>query len=122
MVSAYTLVSLFPIQFSRGDEFRTTFADLGNIRGLLPSNINIMALTATATKATLATVKKRLAMQDPVIIGLTPDRPNIKLIVDRCPDLHELCVVLAKWRNGLGLQKQLFSVGLYRIVPRCVLY
>ena len=36
-----------------------------------------MALTATATKATFAIVKTCLAMQDPVIIGLAPDRPNI---------------------------------------------
>ena len=55
-----------------------------------------MALTATATKATLASVKSRLAMQDPVVIGLTPERPNIKLIVEPCPDLHKLCEVLAK--------------------------
>ena len=55
-----------------------------------------MALTATATKATLASVKSRLAMQDPVVIGLTPERPNIKLIVEPCPDLNKLCEVLAK--------------------------
>ena len=80
----------------RGDEFRSAFADLGSIRSLLPTNIPIMALTATATKDTLASVKKRLAMQDPVIVGLPPDRPNIKLITEPCPELCKLCEVLAK--------------------------
>ena len=76
------------IYFYRGDDFRTAFADLGSIRSLLPSTVNIMALTATATKATVSIVVSQLAMQDPAIIGLAPDRPNIKLVVDRCPDLY----------------------------------
>ena len=55
-----------------------------------------MALTATATKTTLASVNSRIAMQNPVVIGVTPERPNIKLIVEPCPDLYQLCEVLAK--------------------------
>ena len=55
-----------------------------------------MALTATATDATLASVKSRLAMEDVVIIGLRPDRSNIKLIVEPCPDIIVLCESLAK--------------------------
>ncbi|XP_065894572.1 ATP-dependent DNA helicase RecQ-like [Dysidea avara] len=55
-----------------------------------------MALTATAIKTTLSSVKSRLAMEDPVIVGLPPDRSNIKMIVEPCPDLSELCEELAK--------------------------
>ena len=55
-----------------------------------------MALTATATKTTLSSVKSRLAMEDPVIVGLPPDRSNIKMIVEPCPDLSELFEELAK--------------------------
>ena len=82
--------------FVRGDEFRSAFADIGNIRSLLPADIPIMALTATATKDTLSSVKMRLAMKDPVIVGLPPDRPNIKLVTEPCPELSELCEALAK--------------------------
>ena len=71
----------------RVDEFRRTFADLGNVQSLLPTNFNAMALTATATKATLACVMFRLGMQNPVIIGLSPDIPNIKHTVEPCPDI-----------------------------------
>ena len=76
--------------YFQGDEFRRAFADLGNVRSLLPTNINVMALTATATKATLDCVIARLGMQNPVVIGLAPDRPNIKLTVETCP--NELCL------------------------------
>ena len=58
----------------RGDEFRTAFADIGNIRSLLPKKVNIMALTATSTKTTLSSVKSRLAMKDAVVIGLPPEK------------------------------------------------
>jgi len=55
-----------------------------------------MALTATTTKDTLTCVKKRLAMQDPVIVGLPPNRPNIKLVTEPCPELRKFCKALAK--------------------------
>jgi len=58
--------------------------------------LNVMALTATATRTTLSSVNSRLAMVDPVIVGLPPDRSNIKMIVEPYPDLSELCKNLAK--------------------------
>jgi len=61
-----------------------------------PKEVNVMALTATATDATLASVKSRLAMKDVVIIGLRQDRSNIKLIVELYPDITVLCESLAK--------------------------
>ena len=65
----------------RGDEFRTDFADIGNIRSLLPKKVNIMALTVTSTETTLSSVKSRLTMEDAVV---PPDRSNIKMIVEPC--------------------------------------
>jgi len=35
-------------------------------------------------------------MQNPAIIGLPPDRPNIKLSVQPCPNIPKLCEWLAK--------------------------
>jgi len=45
---------------------------------------------------TLSSVKSRLAMEDPMIVGLPPYRSNIKMIVEPCSDLSELCENLAK--------------------------
>ena len=74
---------------SRGDDFRLVFAELGTLRSILPSRINILALTATASKPTLDAVVHRLAMVDPVIIGIPPNRPNIFLSVKPCLQLKE---------------------------------
>ena len=40
-----------------------------------------MALTATATYATFEAVKQRLSLQDPVLVTVSPNRPNIFLAV-----------------------------------------
>ena len=43
--------------YFRGDSFRKTFAIIGEVRSIIPSHVNIMALTITATKETLEVVK-----------------------------------------------------------------
>ena len=45
---------------------------------MVPKSLNVMALTATATEQTVATVKKQLAMDDPIMVGLNLERSNIK--------------------------------------------
>ena len=67
------------------------FAKLGNVRSLLPDKVNILALTATATRNILECITSRLAMDKPTVIGLPPDRPNIKLSVQSCPSIATLC-------------------------------
>ena len=83
-----------------GDEFRVTFAEIGNVRSLIPKAVKILALTATATKETLESVIGRLALQDPAIIGLPPDRNNIKYSVKECPSMKELCHKLTDELNS----------------------
>ena len=55
-----------------------------------------MALTVTSTKTTLSSVKSQLTMEDAVVIGLPPDRSNIKMIVEPCTDMMVLCESLSK--------------------------
>jgi superfamily II DNA helicase RecQ len=38
--------------YCRGEYFRREFSNLGQVRSLIPSTVNVMALTATATKTT----------------------------------------------------------------------
>ena len=51
----------------------------------------MLALTATATKETLECVTSRLSLEDPVVIGLPPDRANIKYSVMQLVAIPELC-------------------------------
>ena len=48
-----------------------------------------MALTATATKGIFEIIKERLSLNDPVVIGISPNRPNIFLSVS--PPMQLMC-------------------------------
>lgn len=68
--------------------FRETFSDLHELRSLAPS-VNIMTLTATATRATRETSMDVLLMNHPHVILESPGKPNIAYSVyyipkDRC--------------------------------------
>ncbi len=43
----------------------------------------MLCLTATATKKTLVKIRELLALKDPLVLELPPDRPNIRLDVKR---------------------------------------
>ena len=61
-----------------GDQFRPTFAQIGDLRSLIPSTVNVMALTATATSETFDVVRYRLSMDKPTLIALPPHSNSIK--------------------------------------------
>ena len=56
---------------------------------MLPEDVNIMALTATASQATCKQVCRTLGMVRPAYIIKTPDKPNIHLSVKQKPDSVE---------------------------------
>ena len=63
---------------TRGDQFRTTFAQIGDLRSLIPTTVNILALTATATLETVDVVKCRLSMDKLTLMALPPHSNNMK--------------------------------------------
>lgn len=50
---------------------------LGEVRSLIPTGVNIMALMATATKLTRQKVVSILGMINPVVVSISPHKPNI---------------------------------------------
>ena len=60
-----------------GDDFRPEFKKLGRLRSIIPKNVNIMALTATATDTLRLSVEKILGMIDSVVIEQSPDKGNV---------------------------------------------
>lgn len=60
--------------------FRKYYAKLADIRAMIPANIPLMAMTATATIQTRKDVIKNLAMFNVHIVEESPNRPNIKLV------------------------------------------
>ena len=55
----------------------------------MPEPIKLMALTATATTSLTKDVIKILGMKDPVVVSLSPSRPNIKYKVETHESLDE---------------------------------
>ncbi|XP_065884181.1 ATP-dependent DNA helicase RecQ-like isoform X2 [Dysidea avara] len=78
-----------------GDNFRVAFAKLGTLRSILPTSVNVMALTATATQEILKCVENRLDLKDVVLIGIHSGRPNIKFIVKPSIDLNDLAAIVS---------------------------
>ena len=76
---------------SRGENFRKAFFEIGTLRSLVSTSVNMMALTATATKETVSTVMLHLAMDDPQMIGLNAERSNIKYFVKPSIPVDEFC-------------------------------
>ncbi|WAR23160.1 hypothetical protein MAR_036829 [Mya arenaria] len=62
------------------DPFRELFGKIGKVRSLCPG-VPFLVLTATASKRTRQTIKKKLCMDLPVEIVECPDRVNTKLNV-----------------------------------------
>ena len=60
------------------DQFRTTFTQIGDLRSLNPTTVNILALTATAALETVDVVKCRPSMDKLTLIALPPHSNNIK--------------------------------------------
>lgn len=65
----------------RGDDFRKEYSRLGDVRSILPPKVNVMALTATATKKLREEICTTLKMKNPTVISVSPDKPNITLYV-----------------------------------------
>lgn len=54
----------------RGHNFRTEYSRLGEVRSILPRGVNVMALTATATKTLRKDVIDLLSMDSPFLVSV----------------------------------------------------
>ena len=85
-----------------GDQFRVVFSHIGDIRSLVPSHVNLMALTATATSDTLYSVVQRLSLKQPVIIAMSPYRNNISYKLADKATIDELTTELCEELKSKG--------------------
>ena len=80
--------------YFRGEYFRQEFRHLGAVRSLIPSHVNIMAMTATATTATRNEIATILSLDNPVVVAASPDKSNISYQVRRKTTLEEVFMPL----------------------------
>jgi len=53
------------------------FSEIGNVQCLFPKFVNILALTATATMETFNSISKSLLLNNPILVGLPPNRATL---------------------------------------------
>ncbi|MHB9147049.1 MAG: RecQ family ATP-dependent DNA helicase [Candidatus Amoebophilus sp.] len=68
-----------------GYDFRPAYLDIAELRPLLP-NVNIIALTATATRAVKQDIQDKLAFKNPVVFQKSFNRDNLAYLVKRTDD------------------------------------
>ena len=81
--------------FYRGDNFRLNYSCLGEVRSLVPSHVHVMALTATASKASRATIIFSLGMKNTCLIAVHPHKKNIFYAVKEKVNMKDLIKPLA---------------------------
>ena len=86
MCGRESVLILSHFSFRGGGNFREEFSNIGEARSIIPRYINVMALTATATKATREFVQQSLCMTNCSVIQKLPNRLNIKYTVQSKPD------------------------------------
>ena len=79
----------------RGKSFRREFSNLGEVRSNIPESVRGMALTATATNTTRASVIKSLDMQKPTLVYVPPLKDNILYVVAEKSSISRMFTPLA---------------------------
>jgi len=72
-----------------GDIFRQTMLRIHEVRSLVPTSICLLALTATATKSICDDVSKILGMRNPLVVAVTPCKPNLIYYVRKNKRMEE---------------------------------
>ena len=72
--------------FFRGETFRKEFANLGEVRSIIPPEVKVMA---TATVQTRKAECKTLGMVNVAVIAESPNKENIKYVVHHNPGTLE---------------------------------
>ena len=90
----------------RDESFHHEFSHLGEMQSIIPDDVKMMALTATATMKTKASIIKLLDMQKPVAIYVPPLKDNIIHAVTKKISISQafepFCTLLATMRTKTG--------------------
>ena len=113
------LLNIIPfLVLHRGSGFREEFSNISEARSILPSQINLMALTATASARTRRVILSSLCMhnRDPCVILRVPNKMNITYSVQTKPKSKlSLLMPLVKTvkENGVNTPKTLIFCPTY---------
>ena len=95
----------------RGETFRQSLKNLGEIRSLLQEDVKCLALTATATKALRVKVSELIGLVKPLVIAVSPCKQNMMYAVSKFNTIEETFAPVLK---GIKTQRTSF--------PRMIIY
>lgn len=95
----------------RGGDFRTDYARLGEIQSILSPDVNMMAVTATATQQLRRCIIHTLGMISLFVISVSPDKPNICYGVVQFKSLKQTFGPLVEKISRMQIE-----------TPRCVIF
>ena len=98
-----------------GDQFRRAFSEIGTLRSVIPRNVNILALTATATTETFHLTSKSLGMTNAQLVSLPPHRDNIRYEVAPKVTMMEFVATTEGEKNSLS-QDNCVCSEVYRLL------
>ena len=77
------------INTNRGSTFRESLLRIGEIRSIIPENIPVMALTATATHSLRTQLAEIIGMKKPAMVILSPCKSNLMYSVSKFISIDE---------------------------------
>lgn len=95
-IKLYTACFIIPTYVvRRGETFRPVLDRIGEVRSLLPTGTNVMALTATATKTIRYSVSKTISLIAPFVISRSPSKHNLFYSVGCFKEIEETFAPIA---------------------------
>ncbi|MCI5055251.1 MAG: RecQ family ATP-dependent DNA helicase [Flavobacteriales bacterium] len=85
-----------------GHDFRPSYRQIAEIKSVIP-NVNILALTASATSEVVKDIGEILTLNNPEVYRSSFDRPNITYIVRHPEKKYEKIAEVLKSISGVGL-------------------
>ena len=91
----------------RGETFRPLLLRIGEIRSILPREVNVMALTATATHQLHLEVSRIIGMQNKLVVAISPIKSNIFYAIRKFVSIEETFspIIRAITINALNVPK-----------------
>ena len=84
-----------------GYDFRPSYLRIADIREALPTDVPVLALTATATPRTVDDIQEKLHFRAPNVLRKSFARPNLTYLVRRCDDkLSQLIRILQRTQGS----------------------
>ena len=108
----------------RGETFRKEFMAIEEVRSLIPTHVNLMALTATATKTTQRELCRLLGMVQPKVVSLSPNRAKIKYAVVMATNTEENFAALVEEvrRRRLSMERTIVFCRTYDDASRIYMF